>query len=123
MTKGQESQEIRNHEPVERRTREQLEALLDSRQPRHVARALLSAAYYDPDWRWVQSKCLFYLTHGDVGVRRSAANCLGLLAVFHNKLDSDVVVPALQRAAEDPEVKTWAEDSLANIQHSVRPGR
>lgn len=123
MTNGQESKETRKYEPVEQRTREQVEAMLDSRDVKQVVRALLSATYYDPDWRWVQSRCLFYLTHADVWVRRSAANCLGLLAVFHKKLDSDVVVPALQRAAEDPEVKPWAEDSLDDIHHSLRPGK
>ncbi len=119
----QESKESRKYEPVEQRTREQVEAMLISADAKQIVRALLSAAYYDPDWRWVQTQCLYFLSHADVGVRRNAANCLGLLAVFHNKLDTQVVVPALQKAAEDPEVKAWAEEGLADIQHSLKPGR
>ena len=84
-----------------------------------IVSGLLSATYYDPDWRWVQGQCLFYLTHADVEVRRSAATCLGLLAVFHKKLDVAVVVPALKYAAADPEVKAMADDSLADIRQSL----
>lgn len=120
QTSVQESRENREYQPVEQRTREQVEAMLLSGNEKQVARALLSAAYYDPDWRWVQAQCLYFLTHNDVGVRRNAANCLGLLAVFHNKLDTAVVLPALEKAAEDPEVKAWAEDSLDDIKHSLR---
>jgi vesicle coat complex subunit len=106
----------REHQTIEQRTREQVEAMLASADPRQIANALASAAYYDPDWRWVQGQCLFYLTHADVEVRRSAATCLGLLAVFHKKLDAAVVLPALKNAAADPEVKAWAEDALAEIE-------
>jgi hypothetical protein len=115
-----ESKESRKYQPVERRTREQVEALLAAGDAKRMVSALLSAAYYDPDWRWVQGKCLFHLTHADVWVRRTAANCLGLLAVFHKKLDAQVVLPALKNAAADPEVKAWAEDSLEDIQHSLK---
>ena len=118
----QESKENRKYQAVEQRPREQVEAMLLSTDAKEIAKALLSAAYYDPDWRWVQTQSLYFLTHGDVCVRRNAANCLGLLAMFHNKLDTEVVVPALEKAAEDPEVKTSAEDSLAEIHHSLKLG-
>jgi hypothetical protein len=111
----------REYRPVEQRTREQVEAMLASSDAAQIVKGLLSATYYDPDWRWVQGKCLFYLTHGDVELRRAAVTCLGLLAVFHKKLDVAVVMPALRNAAADPEVKTWAEDSLADIQASLKP--
>jgi hypothetical protein len=115
-----ESQENRKYQPVEQRSREQVEAMLLSADAKQIVKALLSAAYYDPDWRWVQTQCLYFLTHGDVEVRRNAANCLGLLAMFHNKLDTEVVMPGLEKAAEDPEVKASAEDSLAEIRHTLK---
>jgi len=31
--------------------------------------ALLSAAYYDPEWRWVQQHCFKFLNHDDNSVR------------------------------------------------------
>jgi hypothetical protein len=81
-----------------------------------VGEALWSAVYYDPDWRWAQTQCLLSLTHADASVRRNAAACLGILAVFHKKLDLDLVLPALKKARQDPEVKASAEDSLEDIQ-------
>ncbi len=110
--------EEKKYIPVKQRPRDAIEAMLQSNVPRQVGEALWSAAYYDPDWRWVQTQCLYFLTHADVSVRRSAATCLGLVAVFHKKLDLDIVLPAIRRAAEDPEVKAWAEDSLGDIQHT-----
>ena len=109
----------RKYVPVVQRPRERVEEMLRSGAAEQIGEALWSAAYYDPDWRWVQTQCLLMLRHDDVGVRRNAATCLGLLAVFHKKLDAQVVVPALKKAAEDPEVKPWAEDSLADIQHMM----
>jgi hypothetical protein len=94
--------------------------MLRSDVPQEVGEALWSAAYYDPDWRWVQTQCLYSLTHADRGVRRNAATCLGLLAVFYKKLDLDLVLPALRKAAEDPEVKDSAEDSLEDIRHTFQ---
>jgi len=114
-----DAKDHRDDRPVEQRTREQVEAMLASADAQQIAKALASAAYYDPDWRWVQGQCLFYLTHDDVEVRRSAATCLGLLAVFHKKLDAAVVLPALKNAAADSEVKAWADDSLADIRLSL----
>lgn len=111
--------EERKYVPVKQRSRSQVEEMLRSGAPEQIGEALWSAAYYDPDWRWVQTQCLLALRHADVWVRRNAATCLGLLAVFHKKLDTQVAVPALQKAAEDPEVKSWAEDSLADIQHCM----
>ena len=111
--------EGRKYEPVLQRSRERVEEMLRSGVPEEISEALWSAAYYDPDWRWVQTQCLLMLDHSDVWVRRNAATCLGLIAVFHKKLDTLVAVAALRRVAQDPEVKPWAEDSLADIQHSM----
>jgi hypothetical protein len=109
--------EQRKYRPAQQRSREQIEAMLKSGLAEQIIDALLSAAYYDPDWKWVQLQCLQALTAADVWVRRNAATCLGLLAVFHQKLDVELVVAALHRAGEDAEVKPWVEDSLADIQH------
>jgi hypothetical protein len=107
----------RKYVQAKQRTREQTEKMLLSADAEQIREALWSATYYDPDWRWVQGQCLFFLTHTDLWVRRNAATCLGLLAVFHNKLDVEVVIPALERAAQEAEVKPFAEDSLADIRH------
>ncbi len=112
--------EQRKYRPAQQRSREQVEAMLRSGQAEQIIDALLSAAYYDPDWKWVQSQCLAALAHADVWVRRNAATCLGLLAVFHQKLDVELVLAALRKAGEDAEVKPWVEDSLSDIRHYMK---
>jgi hypothetical protein len=112
--------EKRQYRAAQQRSREQMEAMLKSGEPEPVIDALLSAAYYDPDWRWVELQCLQALTHADLWVRRNAATCLGLLAVFHQKLDTELVVAALKKAGKDEEVRPWVEDSLSDIDHSMK---
>ena len=112
--------EQRKYRPAQQRSREQMEAMLKSGQSEQIIDALLSAVYYDPDWRWVELQCLQSLTHADVGVRRNAATCLGLLAVFHQKLDVELVVAALKKAGEDEEVRPSVEDSLSDIEHYMK---
>jgi hypothetical protein len=109
--------EQRKYRRAQQRSRQQLEDMLGSGEAEQIIDALLSAAYYDPDWRWVQLQCLQALTHSDVWVRRNAATCLGLLAVFHQKLDVELVLAALRKAGEDAEVQPWVEDSISDIQH------
>jgi hypothetical protein len=112
--------EQRKYRQAQQRSREQMEAMLRSGETDQVIDALLSAAYYDPDWRWVELQCLQALTHADLWVRRNAATCLGLLAVFHQKLDTDLVVAALKKAGQDEEVRPWVEDSLSDIEHHMK---
>ena len=109
----------RKYAPVKQRPRQTMEDMLRSSDAEQVGEALWSAVYYDPDWRWVQTQCLFALMHANTRVRCHAATCLGLLAVFHKKLDLDLVLPALKKAAEDADVKQSAEDSLDDIQHTL----
>jgi len=110
----------RKYVPVKRRTREARETIFRAGTADEISEALWSATYHDPDWRWVQTECLRFLTHADVWVRRNAATCLGLLAVFHQRLDVELVLAALHRAAADNEVKPWAEDSIADIRHTMK---
>jgi hypothetical protein len=112
--------EQRKYRAAQQRSREQMEAMLKSDEAEQVIDALLSAVYYDPDWRWVELQCLQALTHADVWVRRNAATCLGLLAVFHQKLDTELVVAALKKAGQDEEVRPWVEDSLSDIEHYMK---
>jgi hypothetical protein len=82
------------YQEVVERDREELEILLRSSDKQNIQNALLSAAYYDPEWKWVQSQYLA-LTHHNV--RCVAASCLGHIARIHRQLDLDLV---LQRLTE-----------------------
>jgi len=50
------------YQAVVKRDREEVELLLRGNDEQQIGEALLSAAYYDPNWRWVQGKCLASVT-------------------------------------------------------------
>jgi hypothetical protein len=85
-----------------------------------VCDALVRITYHDPDWRWVQRRCIQFSKHSDASVRGLAANCLGDLARIHHKLDLEEVIPVLNQLLIDPEVRGRAEDALADIEMFLR---
>lgn len=87
--------------------------------PRKIGDALLSVAFYDTDWQWVQDQCLSYLDNESAQIRCVAAICLGHVARIHGKLDLDKVVSALRSKKEDPEVWGSALDALDDIEMFV----
>jgi hypothetical protein len=105
---------------VQERNRQEIELLL--RSPEKIDRldALLSAAYYDPDWRWVQNLCLDFLAHADNAERRLAATCLGHLARIHKQLDIELVLSSLAPLKNDPLVGTSVQDALDDIRFFLK---
>jgi hypothetical protein len=84
-------------------------------QPESVIHALLSLAYHDPDWRWVQSFCVKYARHEDLWVRRTAVTCLGHLARIHGEVDEDIILPLLEDLSSQSELSGWVNDALDDI--------
>ena len=97
-----------------------LERLFESGNETAIVDALLSAAFCDPDWRWVQSMCLQFLDHPGVDVRWNAATCLGHIARIHRKLDTEIVVPKLIALQGDAAVAPNVEDVLDDIRWFLR---
>jgi hypothetical protein len=62
-----------------------------------VANALLSIAYWDDDWEWVQQQLISFSTHRDCQVLWSVVTGFGFMAVFNGEADLELVVPVLQR--------------------------
>jgi hypothetical protein len=96
-------------------SRSELERLIDSGNDSAIIQGLLSAAYYDPDWRWVQNLCLRFLSNPDNGIRSNATMCLGHLARIHGQLDIEIVMPRLRELLSDPSIAPSAEDALEDI--------
>jgi hypothetical protein len=108
------------YQGVVERSREELEVLLRSDDELDISNALLSAAYYDPDWRWVQEKCLAFSRHPAATVRWNSATCFGHLARIHRQLDLEVVLQRLAELRDDPLVKSSAEDALDDIRFHMK---
>ena len=98
--------------------RTELERLLNSGNDTAITDALLSAAYYDADWKWVQAACLRFLNHPERTVRWTAATCLGHVARIHRQLDLETVVPRLMELKADPSIDV--EDAIEDIKFFLR---
>jgi vesicle coat complex subunit len=112
----------RAYRDVEPMTRDDALASLASEDPERKARALLSLAYFDPDWRWVQRTCLEAMrATAEPQVRAVAATCLGHLARIHRKIDRPEVIAALDALLDDPDpsMRAHAQDALDDIETFV----
>jgi hypothetical protein len=105
---------------VLKRDRSEVESLLRSPNPNDVMDGLLSAAYHDTDWKWVQGECLAHLAHNERSVRRLSATCLGHVARIHKQLDLELVLPRLLRLEDDPDVGGNVQDALDDIRVYLR---
>ena len=102
-------------------SRAELEKLIDSGNETAIPDALLSAAYCDSDWAWVQELCLRLMRHADRGVRLNAVMCLGQVARIHKMLDLDVVLPKLAALKiEDPSLAPRVDDAVEEIRFFLR---
>jgi hypothetical protein len=100
---------------VLKRNRSEVESLLRSPDPTDIMAGLLSSAYYDTDWKWVQEECLAHLGHNDRDIRRLSATCLGHVARIHKQLDLELVLPRLLQLKDDPDVGSNVQDALDDI--------
>jgi HEAT repeat protein len=98
-------------------TREEADSAFASGDPEQIADTLVNAAFHDPDWQWVQAKCLGFARSNAAAVRYIAATCLGHVARIHRQLDLDKVAPVLKELLNDPEiyVRGSAEDAIEDI--------
>ena len=87
--------------------------------PKKICDALISVAFYDADWQWVQDRCLSYLEDENSQIRSIAAISLGHVARIHGNLELDKVVPALRSKEQDSEVWGSALDALDDIEMFV----
>ncbi|AXQ30455.1 hypothetical protein D0B54_18005 [Solimonas sp. K1W22B-7] len=92
-----------------------------SRDPERICRALVSIAFYDGDWQWVQDQCLQYLDSQNEYVAGVAATCLGHVARIHGRLDRDKVLTALHAKASDPRVSGFVADALDDMEMFLKP--
>ena len=103
------------HREVQERDRHEIELLLRSPEKLDRLDALLSATYYDSDWRWVQNRCLDFLSHAEYEERGLAATCLGHLARIHKRLDTELVLSRLAPLRNDPLIGSSVQDALDDI--------
>jgi hypothetical protein len=115
-----------SYSPVPRKSREEILNDLKNGSTKEIATALLSAAYWDPDWKWAEKQLIRFAAHSDGQVLWTVASGLGLLAAFHGQVDLEIVEPILQHLRRDtsvPGLADAAENSIDEINHFVRRRR
>ena len=96
-------------------TRQEAESAFSSGNSEAICNALVSIAYHDPDWRWVQNRCLLFCKHPDPMVRGLATTCIGHLARIHKVLDLPKVIRILKELQSDSEISGRAQDAMDDI--------
>lgn len=77
--------------------------------------ALVRIAFTEPDYKWATFQCLNFCDHLDDEVRGVAVTCLGHIARVHGKIDTQTIVPILERLLLDPAITGRVEDAISDI--------
>jgi len=110
-----------NYVPVRRRTREEIAAALSSGNPDQIHDALISAAYWDQDWRWAQQQLVNFAEHDNKKILWAVVLGLGFVAVFHGEIDEQVVQPILTRIKKArPDLADVVQETEEEIEHFVK---
>jgi hypothetical protein len=83
-----------------------------------VAEQLIALAFHDPDWRWVQERCLQLVTHEDPHRRYIGVLCLEYILRTRGELEFERVLPTLGGLAHDDDQSV--RDAVASFRACYR---
>jgi hypothetical protein len=95
--------------------RDDAEAVFASGSSSAVCYVLACLVHHDPDWQWLQDKCIQMTSHPDFDVAGLAITSFGHIARIHGNLDLGTVLPLLERLHVNPELAGRVEDALDDI--------
>lgn len=101
-------------------SREKAEIIFKGDNTKKICDALVSVAFYEADWTWVQNICLEFLECGNPILSSLAATCLGHVARVHGMLEKEKVLSALKRYEVDSEIGGFVKDAIADINHFIK---
>lgn len=99
-------------EPISRYKAEQIFESSEATNPK--IDALLSVTFHDPDYLWVESKCIQIYDSSDLELKRIAITCLGHLARIHGRI-SPKAEEIIRTSLSNDYLKAYAEDSLDDV--------
>jgi hypothetical protein len=104
-----------------RRSREEVIASLSSGSRDEILDALISACYWDKDWKWAFQLLGKFSEHGDDLVLWAVATGVGFIAAFNGEIDQHEAQFILTRlkANANSAVAEAAEEAEADIAHFV----
>jgi hypothetical protein len=104
--------EYQNISPI---NREEAEKIFNSKDAEKICDAMVSVAFFEPNWKWAQDKFLSFLSNNDPLISGLAATCLGHLARIHRQIEKNKVVEALKDRLKDKRIAGRIEDALSDI--------
>src|SRR5258707_6911381 len=108
-------------EDIRRRSRNEIIASLSSGSRDEIQDALISACYWDKDWKWALQQLRIFAEHGDDLVLCAVATGVGFIAAFNGEIDEHEAQSILTRlkANANSAVAAAAEEAEADIEHFV----
>lgn len=97
-------------------TRHEAEVAFASGVSREICYALIRLVYHDPDWKWLQEKCMEMSQVSDLDVAGLAVTCLGHIARIHCTLELERVLPVLKALRARPELAGIVDDAFDDIE-------
>jgi hypothetical protein len=106
---------------IRRRSREEITASLSRGSPNEVRDALISACYWDKDWKWALQQLRKFAEHCDDLGLWTVATGVGFIAAFNGEIDEHEAQCILTRlkANANSAVAAAAEEAEADIEHFV----
>lgn len=95
--------------------RDEAVAELESEDTERISRALVRLALHEADRSWMEDVIATHLQSPDPWIRGVAATCAGHVARLHRALDTERLVPLIERLASDPSTAGRMEDALEDI--------
>jgi hypothetical protein len=106
---------------IRRRSKEEITASLSRGGPNEIRDALISACYWDKDWKWALRQLRKFAEHRDYLVLWAVATGVGFIAAFNGEIDEYEARSILTRlkANANSAVAAAAEEAEADIEHFV----
>jgi hypothetical protein len=106
---------------IRRRSREEIIASLSSGSSNEIRDALISACYWDKDWKWALQELRKFAEHCDDLVLWAVAVGVGFIAAFNGEIDEHEAQSILTRlkANANSAVGAAAEEAESDIEYFV----
>jgi hypothetical protein len=97
-------------------------ASLSSESANEIRDSLISACYWDKDWKWALRQLRRFAEHGDERVLWAVATGLGFIAAFNGEIDEHEARSILTRlkANANSAVAAAVEEAEADIEHFIQ---
>jgi len=106
---------------IRRLSRKEIIASLSSGSRNEIRDALISACYWDKDWKWALQQLRKFAEHGDDLVLWAVATGVGFIAAFNGEIDEHEAqsILTLLKANANSAVAAAAKEAEADIEHFV----